>query len=47
MVEIRNLRGKLEETIQQWLDEGKKVSGGYLCTTVKGFHVYYVMYKKS
>lgn len=47
MIEIKSIRGKMDETIAQWLQEGKTVSGGYYTTSVRGYHIYYVMYKRT
>jgi len=44
-IPIKDIRPNIDAKIIELLNDGKKVTGGYFCTAVRGFHEYYLMYK--
>jgi len=44
-IDLKEIRGKINEKIRELLENNYKVSGGYFATAVKGYHQHYLMYK--
>jgi len=48
-ISLRDIKKPLtiDEKIEELLKEGKKVKGGYFCTSVRDYHEHYLMVKRT
>lgn len=48
MLDFKDFRPmKSRDKIKSLLESGYKVTGGFYCTSVRGYHLYYILYKSK